>query len=190
MLDSKHWSSLCKVRRAGYIAGLSWKHQHRRRGGGQCSEQKIVIADRAQLIFQTLNAERSQRERNLLHSDALSKTSGNVTANCRRRKKSKPVISWFVWKAEFRHNYSVSVSTISNRQDQHGLGLNDDGIDRIEIIKGPFQSCTEVKRWRRCLNIIDEKPAAIGRKEAEYNIASLATPSVSRWIMVWRHPMN
>lgn len=47
-------------------------------------------------------------------------------------------------------------------QDEHGLGLGDAGIDRIEIIKGPAAVEYGSEAMGGVLNIIEEKPADAG----------------------------
>ncbi len=46
-------------------------------------------------------------------------------------------------------------------QDEHGLGLSDIGVDRIEIIKGPSSLLYGSDALGGVLNIIDEKPAPL-----------------------------
>jgi iron complex outermembrane receptor protein len=55
-------------------------------------------------------------------------------------------------------------------QDEHGLGLSDDGIDRIEIIKGPAAIMYGSEAMGGVLNIIDEKPADVGKLEQDINL--------------------
>ncbi|MCB0431428.1 MAG: TonB-dependent receptor [Flavobacteriales bacterium] len=47
-------------------------------------------------------------------------------------------------------------------QDEHGLGLSDIGVDRIEIIKGPASLLYGSEAMGGVLNIIEEKPAPTG----------------------------
>lgn len=47
-------------------------------------------------------------------------------------------------------------------QDEHGLGLSDVGVDRIEIIKGAASLLYGSEAMGGVLNIIEEKPAEIG----------------------------
>src|ERR1043165_6091100 len=54
-------------------------------------------------------------------------------------------------------------------QDEHGLGLGDIGINRVEIIKGPASLLYGSDAVGGILNIIEEKPAAPGTKEADIN---------------------
>ena len=54
-------------------------------------------------------------------------------------------------------------------QDEHGLGLNDMGIDRIEIIKGPVALLYGSESVGGIINIIEEAPALPGTKTGEIN---------------------
>ncbi|MEN9999073.1 MAG: hypothetical protein RI922_2063 [Bacteroidota bacterium] len=47
-------------------------------------------------------------------------------------------------------------------QDEHGLGLSDIGVDHIEIIKGAASLLYGSEAMGGVLNVIEEKPAAIG----------------------------
>lgn len=48
-------------------------------------------------------------------------------------------------------------------QDEHGLGLSDVGIDRVEIIKGPASLLYGSEAMGGVINIIEEKSAPIGK---------------------------
>lgn len=48
-------------------------------------------------------------------------------------------------------------------QDEHGLGLSDVGVDRVEIIKGPSSLLYGPEAMGGVLNIIEEKPAPVGK---------------------------
>ena len=54
-------------------------------------------------------------------------------------------------------------------QDEHGLGLSDVGIDRIEIIKGPAALLYGSEAVGGILNILEEKPAAANTEEKDLN---------------------
>ena len=55
-------------------------------------------------------------------------------------------------------------------QDEHGLGLNDVGIDRIEVIKGPASLLYGSEAIGGILNIIEEVPNRPGEKNGEVNV--------------------
>jgi len=54
-------------------------------------------------------------------------------------------------------------------QDEHGLGLNDMGIDRVEIIKGASGLLYGSEAMGGALNMIEELPAKTGTKTADIN---------------------
>ena len=55
-------------------------------------------------------------------------------------------------------------------QDEHGLGLNDVGIDRIELIKGPASLLYGSEAIGGILNIIEEVSNRPGEKNGEVNV--------------------
>ncbi len=52
-------------------------------------------------------------------------------------------------------------------QDEHGLGLSDIGVDKIEIIKGPSSLFYGSEAMGGVLNIINEKNAPVGKTQAD-----------------------
>jgi iron complex outermembrane recepter protein len=54
-------------------------------------------------------------------------------------------------------------------QDEHGLGLSDIGVDRIEIIKGPASLLYGSEAMGGVLNIIEEKPAPVGTRQFDFS---------------------
>ena len=54
-------------------------------------------------------------------------------------------------------------------QDEHGLGLNDMGIDRVEVIKGSSGLLYGSEAIGGALNIIEEVPAKPGTKVGDVN---------------------
>jgi iron complex outermembrane receptor protein len=55
-------------------------------------------------------------------------------------------------------------------QDEHGLGLSDVGIDRIEVIKGPASLLYGSEAIGGILNIIEEAPNTPGEKSGDVNV--------------------
>jgi len=55
-------------------------------------------------------------------------------------------------------------------QDEHGLGLNDVGIDRIEVIRGPASLLYGSEAIGGILNIIEEAPNKPGEKNGDVNV--------------------
>ncbi len=54
-------------------------------------------------------------------------------------------------------------------QDEHGLGLGDIGIDRVEVIKGPASLIYGSQAMGGVLNIIEEKPAPFGKTVTDFS---------------------
>ena len=55
-------------------------------------------------------------------------------------------------------------------QDEHGLGLNDVGIDRVEVIRGPASLLYGSEAIGGILNIIEEAPNKPGEKDGDVNV--------------------
>lgn len=55
-------------------------------------------------------------------------------------------------------------------QDEHGLGLSDMGVDRVEIIKGPSSLLYGSDAMGGVLNIIEEKPAPVGELKQDMGL--------------------
>ena len=60
-------------------------------------------------------------------------------------------------------------------QDEHGLGLTDMGVDRVEIIKGPASVLYGSDAMGGVLNVIEEKPAAVGAIARDLNAQLFST---------------
>jgi iron complex outermembrane recepter protein len=56
----------------------------------------------------------------------------------------------------------------------HGLGLNDFGVSKIEVVKGPASLIYGSGAVGGVLNVIDEKPALAGQVEGDYNISTFS----------------
>ncbi|HTL83365.1 MAG TPA: TonB-dependent receptor, partial [Bacteroidia bacterium] len=52
-------------------------------------------------------------------------------------------------------------------QDEHGLGLNDIGVDRVEVIKGPASLMYGSEAMGGVINLIEEKPADVDSLRAD-----------------------
>ncbi len=59
-------------------------------------------------------------------------------------------------------------------QDEHGLGITDIGIDRVEIIKGPASLLYGSEAVGGVINIIEEKPAEDGKIIGDLNTRFLS----------------
>lgn len=55
-------------------------------------------------------------------------------------------------------------------QDEHGLGVSDVGIDRVEVIKGPASLLYGPEAMGGVVNIIEEKPAATNKIESDLSL--------------------
>ncbi len=58
-------------------------------------------------------------------------------------------------------------------QDEHGLGLSDMGIDRVEIIKGPATLMYGSDALGGVLNVVEEKPAPLNTTKQNFNLKLL-----------------
>jgi len=54
-------------------------------------------------------------------------------------------------------------------QDEHGLGLSNFGIDRLELIKGPLAALYGTEAMGGVVHIIDEKKAITNARETEFS---------------------
>lgn len=54
-------------------------------------------------------------------------------------------------------------------QDEHGMGLNDFGIDRVEVIKGAASLLYGSEAMGGVIHIIEEKPSPVGRTTGDVN---------------------
>jgi iron complex outermembrane receptor protein len=59
-------------------------------------------------------------------------------------------------------------------QDEHGLGITDIGIDRVEVIKGPASLLYGSEAVGGVINIIEEKPAEDGKIIGDFNTRFLS----------------
>ena len=101
-------------------------------------------------------------------SDALSKLPG-ISQLTTRPAISKPVIRGLYGN---RVLAVLSGLKFDNQQwqDEHGLGLNDVGIDRIEVIRGPASLLYGSEAIGGILNIIEEAPNKPGEKNGDVNV--------------------
>lgn len=83
---------------------------------------------------------------------------------------SKPVIRGL-------YGNRIQVNTLGVRfdnqqwQDEHGLGLSEIGVDRVEIIQGPAALLYGSEAIGGVINIIEEKPAPVDSTQQELNTA-------------------
>jgi iron complex outermembrane receptor protein len=81
---------------------------------------------------------------------------------------SKPVIRGL---SGNRIQVNVNGMRFDNQQwqDEHGLGLSDMGVDRVEIIKGPASILYGSDAMGGVVNVIEEKPAALNARTQDVN---------------------
>ncbi len=86
---------------------------------------------------------------------------------------SKPVIRGL-------YGNRVQVNTFGQRfdnqqwQDEHGLGLSDLGIDRVEVIMGPAALQYGSDAIGGVVNVIEEKPAPVGTTEQNVHLGLMS----------------
>jgi iron complex outermembrane receptor protein len=101
-------------------------------------------------------------------SDALSRLPG-VSQLTTGPGISKPVIRGLYGN---RIQINVNGLRFDNQQwqDEHGLGLSDMGVDRLEVIKGPISVLYGSDAMGGVVNVMDEKPALINTQSKDFNI--------------------
>jgi iron complex outermembrane recepter protein len=101
-------------------------------------------------------------------SDALSKLPGISQLN------TGPAISKPVIRGLYGNRVLAVLSGLKfdnqQWQDEHGLGLSDVGIDRVEVIKGPASLLYGSEAIGGILNIIEEAPNTPGEKSGDVNV--------------------
>ena len=138
-------------------------------------EEEVVIfgtknsdPDRTPIDIASITQEQERSKGSYSISDAISKLPGMSQLNTGVGI-SKPVI---------RGLYGNRIQTqllgirFDNQQwqDEHGLGLTDMGIDRIEIIKGAASIMYGSEAMGGVLNIIEEKPAPVNTTTGDVNL--------------------
>ncbi len=101
-------------------------------------------------------------------SDALSRLPG-VSQLTTGVGISKPVIRGL---SGNRIQVNVNGMRFDNQQwqDEHGLGLSDMGIDRVEVIKGPSSLLYGSDAIGGVVNVIEEKPAPVGTLQQDLGV--------------------
>ncbi|HEY8934298.1 MAG TPA: TonB-dependent receptor [Cyclobacteriaceae bacterium] len=101
-------------------------------------------------------------------SDALTKIPG-VSQLTTGVGISKPVI-----RGLYGNRIQVNVNGLrfdnQQWQDEHGLGLSDIGVDRIEIIRGPASVLYGSDAMGGVVNIIEERPASLNSQLNDFNM--------------------
>ena len=114
-----------------------------------------------------LSAQKMRSKGSLNIADALAKLPGVSQLN------TGPGISKPVIRGLYGNRITVLLSGLrfdnQQWQDEHGMGLNDIGIDRVELIKGPAALLYGSEAIGGVINIIEEAPASPGIKTGEIN---------------------
>lgn len=126
------------------------------------------VVKETSLNIQPLSVDKIRQSGALNVSDALSKLPG-ISQLTTGPAISKPVIRGL------HGNRVLAVLSglkFDNQQwqDEHGLGLNDVGIDRIEVIRGPASLLYGSEAIGGILNIIEEAPNKPGEKNGDVNV--------------------
>jgi iron complex outermembrane recepter protein len=120
------------------------------------------------LNIQSLSVQKMRQSGALNVSDALSKLPGISQLN------TGPAISKPVIRGLYGNRVLAVLSGLKfdnqQWQDEHGLGLTDVGIDRIEVIKGPASLLYGSEAIGGILNIIEEAPAKPGEKTGDMSL--------------------
>src|SRR4030095_1350603 len=129
---------------------------------------RTSLVKETSLNIQSLSVGKMRRSGALNVSDALSKLPG-ISQLTTGPAISKPVIRGLYGN---RVLAVLSGLKFDNQQwqDEHGLGLNDLGIDRIEVIRGPASLLYGSEAIGGILNIIEEAPNKPGEKNGDVNV--------------------
>jgi len=129
---------------------------------------RTSLVKETSLNIQSLSVSKIRQSGALNVSDALSKLPG-ISQLTTGPAISKPVIRGLYGN---RVLAVLSGLKFDNQQwqDEHGLGLNDVGIDRIEVIKGPASLLYGSEAIGGILNIIEEAPNKPGEKNGDVNV--------------------
>jgi len=129
---------------------------------------RTSLVNETSLNIQSISVGKIRQSGALNVSDALSKLPG-ISQLTTGPAISKPVIRGLYGN---RVLAVLSGLKFDNQQwqDEHGLGLNDVGIDRIEVIKGPASLLYGSEAIGGILNIIEEAPNKPGEKNGDVNV--------------------
>ena len=133
--------------------------------GGRDMEEVVVVGTQSHTENQTPTTVVSLSQKNLRSRGALSISDGvaklpGVSQLSTGAGISKPVI---------RGLYGNRIQTVvmgmrfdnQQWQDEHGLGLQDIGVERVEVIKGPAALMYGSEAMGGVINILEEKPADV-----------------------------
>lgn len=141
----------------------------------QLSEVVVLGAqskDKTSFTVAQVNAEDMIRQGSLSISDAMSRLPGmsQLTTGVGI---SKPVI-----RGLYGNRVQVNVNGLrfdnQQWQDEHGLGLSDAGVEKVEIIKGPSSVLYGSDAMGGVLNIIEERPAPINTTQQDLMVKAFS----------------
>ena len=125
-------------------------------------------ANETSLNIHSISVQKMRQAGALNIADALSKLPGISQLN------TGPAISKPVIRGLYGNRVLAVLSGLKfdnqQWQDEHGLGLNDVGIDRVEVIKGPVALLYGSEAIGGILNIIEEAQNEPGKKSGDVNI--------------------
>ncbi len=129
---------------------------------------KIVKPDQTPLNITSLPLQKMRAQGAFNISDALAKLPGISQIN------TGPGISKPVIRGLYGNRITAVLSGLrfdnQQWQDEHGMGLGDMGIDRVEIIKGPVALLYGSEAMGGIINIIEEPPTAANTKSGDANL--------------------
>lgn len=138
--------------------------------GGEMDEV-IIIGTQSHTSDQTATSVTTLSQRSLRSHGALSISDGvarlpGVTQLSTGAGISKPVIRGLYGN---RIQSVVMGMRFDNQQwqDEHGLGIQDIGVDRVEVIKGPAALMYGSEAMGGVVNILEEKPAPVDSTKAD-----------------------
>lgn len=142
--------------------------------GNREMEEVVIFGTQAHTPDQTSGSVSALSQRGLRSRGALSISDGvaklpGVSQLSTGAGISKPVI---------RGMYGNRIQTIvmgmrfdnQQWQDEHGLGLQDIGVDRVEVIKGPASLMYGSEAMGGVINIIEEKPANVDSVQGDVSM--------------------
>lgn len=137
----------------------------------EISTEEIVVTDTAiEKSYQTekINSRELMRYGSMNISEAVTKIPG-VWQLSTGTGISKPVI-----RGLYGNRIGIMINGIrfdnQQWQDEHGLVMSSDGIDNIEVIKGPRSLLFGPEAIGGVVSITDEHPAPIGQETADLNV--------------------
>ena len=158
----------------------------------------LVFSDSTKYITVILEPEAHEGEEVIINGTQINspdQSSGSITSLSQRVMRSKGALSISdgvaklpgvsqlstgagISKPVIRGMYGNRIQTVvmgmrfdnQQWQDEHGLGLQDIGVDRVEVIKGPAALMYGSEAMGGVINIIEEKPANIDSVQGDASL--------------------